>query len=79
MQPGLVSQVFVGREAELASMMAALESTMAANPAVVIVGGEAGVGKTRLVEEASAHARDGGARVLTGRCIELGGVGRSRP
>jgi DNA-binding CsgD family transcriptional regulator len=75
MQPGLVSQVFVGREAELASMMAALESTMAANPAVVIVGGEAGVGKTRLVEEASAHARDGGARVLTGRCIELGGVG----
>src|ERR1700753_397056 len=75
MQPGLVSPVFVGRGAELASMLAALDSAMAAEPAVVIVGGEAGVGKTRLVEEAAARARDAGARVLTGRCVELGGAG----
>ena len=75
MQPGLVSPVFVGRGAELASMLAALESAMASDPAVVIVGGEAGVGKTRLVEEAAARARDSGARVLAGSCIELGGAG----
>src|SRR6185312_14458754 len=35
----------------------------------------AGVGKTRLVEQAAVHARDGGARVLTGSCVELGGEG----
>ena len=56
-------------------MLAALESAVSAEPAVVIVGGEAGVGKTRLVEEAAARARDAGARVLIGGCIDLGGVG----
>ena len=75
MQPGLVSPVFVGRGAELARMVGAVESAMAGDSAVVIVGGEAGVGKTRLVEEAAARARDAGARVLMGSCIELGGAG----
>lgn len=56
-------------------MSAAFESAAGGDPAVVIVGGEAGVGKTRLVEEVAARARDAGARVLTGSCIELGGAG----
>ncbi|HEX4673228.1 MAG TPA: AAA family ATPase [Solirubrobacteraceae bacterium] len=67
--------MFVGRGVELAALVAALESAAAGEPAVVLVGGEAGVGKTRLVEEAAERARDGGARVLTGSCIELGGEG----
>ncbi|HKO28867.1 MAG TPA: AAA family ATPase, partial [Solirubrobacteraceae bacterium] len=75
MQPGLVSPVFVGRGPELAAMVAALDSAVAGEPAIVLVGGEAGVGKTRLVEEAADRARAGGARVLTGSCIELGGEG----
>jgi predicted ATPase len=75
MQPGLVSPVFVGRGTELAALVAALESAVAGAPAVVLVGGEAGVGKTRLVEEAAERARSDGARVLTGSCIELGGEG----
>ena len=56
-------------------MVGAVESAVAGDSAVVIVGGEAGVGKTRLVEEAGARARDAGARVLMGSCIELGGAG----
>jgi DNA-binding CsgD family transcriptional regulator len=56
-------------------MVAALESALLGEPAVVIVGGEAGVGKTRLVAEAATRARDAGTRVLTGSCIELGGAG----
>jgi predicted ATPase len=56
-------------------MVGALESAVAGESAVVIVGGEAGVGKTRLVEEAAARAREAGARVLMGSCIELGGAG----
>ncbi|MGN6867721.1 MAG: helix-turn-helix transcriptional regulator [Solirubrobacteraceae bacterium] len=75
MQPGLVSPVFVGRGTELSSLIAGLESAAAGEPVVVLVGGEAGVGKTRLVEEAAARARAEEARVLAGSCIEVGGEG----
>jgi predicted ATPase/DNA-binding CsgD family transcriptional regulator len=75
MQPGLVSPVFVGRGTELSSLIAGLEAAVAGEPVVVLVGGEAGVGKTRLVEEAAARAHADGARVLTGSCIEIGGEG----
>ena len=71
----LVSPVLVGRDAELAALTAALDSAIAGEPAVVLLGGEAGVGKTRLVEEAAERARDAGARVLIGSCVELGGEG----
>ena len=67
--------VFVGRDAELATLTTALESAVAGTPTVVLLGGEAGVGKTRLVEEAAARARAAGARVLAGSCVELGGEG----
>src|SRR3954471_20863168 len=75
MRRGLESPVLVGRESELATLMAALDSAIEREPAVVLVGGEAGVGKTRLVEEAAQRARDADVRVLTGSCIELGGEG----
>jgi DNA-binding CsgD family transcriptional regulator len=75
MQPGLVSPVFVGRGAELTALVAALESAVQGEAAVVLIGGEAGVGKTRLVEEAAERTRASGARVLTGSCVELGGEG----
>ena len=75
MQPGLVSPVFVGRGTELSTLVAGLESAVTGEPVVVLVGGEAGVGKTRLVEEAATRARAEGARVLTGGCIEVGGEG----
>src|SRR4029453_9093259 len=75
MRRDLVSPLFVGREAELATLTAALDSALAGSPTVVLVGGEAGVGKTRLVEEAAGRARAAGARVLAGSCIELGGEG----
>jgi DNA-binding NarL/FixJ family response regulator/Tfp pilus assembly protein PilF len=70
-----VSPVLVGREAELSALMAAFDSAAAAEPGVVLVGGEAGVGKTRLVEEAADRVRLAGARVLVGGCVELGGEG----
>ena len=40
-----------------------------------MVGGEAGVGKSRLVHELVGEAREAGARVLVGSCIELDGGG----
>ncbi len=42
--------------------------------ALLLVGGEPGIGKSRLAEALAAQARDSGARVLVGRCWEAGGA-----
>ncbi len=65
-----MSPVFVGRAEELATLRRALERARAGGSATVLVGGEAGVGKTRLVKEFAAAAE--GWRVLLGGCVELG-------
>jgi predicted ATPase len=70
-----VSPVLVGRGAELSALMAALDEAIGGAPAVVLLGGEAGVGKTRLAEEAAGRAAAARARVLVGGCVELGGEG----
>jgi DNA-binding CsgD family transcriptional regulator len=69
------SEVLVGREADLAALRDALKRTRGAEPSTVLVGGEAGVGKTRLVEEFCRSVAEDGARVLTGQCLELGEEG----
>jgi DNA-binding CsgD family transcriptional regulator len=61
----------VGREAELGGLLGLLDEAAAGRPVVALVGGDAGVGKTRLVTELSAAARDAGFAVLFGRCVEL--------
>ena len=75
MTVSVVSPVFIGRRQEMASLTARLEQVHSGQPAVALVGGEAGVGKTRLVRELAARASGGGFRVLTGQCIELGAEG----
>jgi DNA-binding CsgD family transcriptional regulator len=67
----LESRSFVGRAAELAVLEEALAAADDGQAAVVLIGGEAGVGKTRLVTELGARARDRGAAVATGACVEL--------
>ena len=71
----LTSATFVGRTEELARLAAAADRAAAGTPTAVVVGGEAGVGKTRLVGELVASARQAGATVLVGGCVELGGEG----
>jgi len=71
----LVSPVLVGRQAEFAALDGALERALAGEPTTVVVGGEAGVGKSRLVHELSMRAGEAGARVLIGGCVEFGGEG----
>ena len=66
---------FVGRSDELARLEAALRRAAEDAPTVVLLGGDAGVGKTRLVEELARRAREQGARVLSGGCLELGDGG----
>ncbi|MGN6242826.1 MAG: ATP-binding protein, partial [Motilibacteraceae bacterium] len=67
-----VSPVFAGRQAELATLRAAVARAQDGDPGVVLVTGEAGIGKSRLVEEATAAAAAAGARVLVGACVDLG-------
>jgi DNA-binding CsgD family transcriptional regulator/tetratricopeptide (TPR) repeat protein len=66
---------FVGRAEELARLEGALQAAANGIPATVVVGGEAGVGKTRLVQEFAARAQQREARVLVGGCLQLSGGG----
>lgn len=75
MAPPSRSARFVGRADELARLEQALTRAVAATPTTVLLGGDAGAGKTRLVEEFTDRARGQGARVLVGGCLELGDGG----
>jgi DNA-binding CsgD family transcriptional regulator len=65
-----VTTPFVGREAELAALTADLDAAAGGRGGVVLLGGEPGIGKTRLAEELAAHATARGVLVLWGRCWE---------
>jgi predicted ATPase len=66
------SPAFVGRLEELQILEAANRRAANGEPAVILVEGEAGVGKTRLVTELMARFVDDGVRVLYGGCVPVG-------
>jgi predicted ATPase len=71
--------VVVGRDGELAAL-AEVFGQAASGPGVcVVVTGEAGVGKTRLVTEAAGRARERGQAVLAGRSTPTDRVSPLRP
>ncbi len=70
----VTSPVLVGRRKELGWLGAAFARVRSGSPAALLIGGDGGAGKTRLVSEFRAGA-SAVARVLTGRCPELGAVG----
>ncbi|SEP09583.1 ATP-binding protein [Trujillonella endophytica] len=65
----------VGRAAELTRLLGAVDRAVAGSGAAVLLAGDAGVGKTRLLDELAARATERGLRVLTGHCVDLGDVG----
>jgi DNA-binding CsgD family transcriptional regulator len=69
------ASALVGRADQLSALRAALAQAGGGEPRTVLVGGEAGVGKSRLVSEFARDAERAGARVLTGGCLELGADG----
>ena len=71
----LVSPILVGRRVELSRLRSLVDRAVAGDPQVALVAGEAGVGKSRMVQEVAGIARESGVRVLVGRCAELGGEG----
>ena len=66
------SPVFVGRAAELERLTDAFERASASRPSLVLVAGEAGVGKSRLVSEFLASVEAAGGHAIIGGCLDLG-------
>ena len=70
MQTRALCPVLVGRDAELAALRDALRSARGGAGHAVLVAGDAGIGKTRLVDELVAPAEAAGVLVLRGGCAE---------
>jgi len=76
------ASAMIGRDAELAWLDGLLGEAEAGMPRTVVVGGEAGIGKSRLIREFAARvgsvagAADPAtsARVIVGQCVDLGTV-----
>jgi len=66
MNARVVSPVFVGRRDETAALAVPLQLAHGGDAAFALIGGEAGVGKTRFVAELAARASAAGFTVLAG-------------
>ena len=71
----LRSAEFVGRDAEVAALSGALANLRRGKGSAWVVGGESGVGKSRLIDEARTIALVGGVRVARGQAV----IEASRP
>jgi tetratricopeptide (TPR) repeat protein len=63
--------LLVGREREQARLSEHLDRMLAGQGSVILVGGDAGIGKTTLVEDLSVQAEEAGALVLWGHAYDL--------
>ena len=65
---------FVGRDTESTELTRLLDQMLTGQGGLVLLGGEPGVGKTRLARQLMATARDRGCVSLTGHCYEMEGA-----
>ena len=68
------SRPLYGRAAELRTLMAAWTAARAGHGRVILITGEAGIGKTRLVAELARRAENAGARTAIGAGVDVGGA-----
>jgi DNA-binding CsgD family transcriptional regulator/tetratricopeptide (TPR) repeat protein len=68
-----MAPVIVGRDVELDRIDDAFTQAAAGRPQLILVFGEAGIGKTWLAKEAISRARSAGGHVLAGSCLDIGG------
>lgn len=66
---------FVGRRDQLAQLDDALRTAQAGEPRLVLVDGDAGVGKSRLLAQFADRVSETGVMVLRTTCVELGTEG----
>ena len=71
-------RVLVGRDAELGALSAALDQTSTSG-GLIVLAGEAGVGKSRIARELGAIASAGGYTVVSGRAVQTSSPVPLRP
>ena len=69
----LAASVLVGRERELRQLTEALEQARRGRGGAILLTGESGVGKSRLLDEVRSSALVRGVRVLRGQCVSTAG------
>ncbi|MBL1108916.1 AAA family ATPase [Streptomyces sp. 5-8] len=74
-QTAFTTTPLIGRNEELARLMGVLERARSGAAGAVLLAGDAGVGKTRLLDEVAGRAARAGTTVVTGHCVDLGDVG----
>lgn len=67
---GVPTDAFVGRERELHLLRARIDEAILGRGGLLLVSGEPGIGKTRILTEAARYAESTGMVVLWGRCWE---------
>src|SRR5436190_13433571 len=71
----LSSPDFVGRSDELGRLLATADIAASGGASIVLIGGEAGIGKSRLVAQVASGLREGGWLDLEGGSVALGDDG----
>ena len=69
--PSGTSSLLLGRERDIAELDEALGFAAQGTPQIVLVGGDAGIGKTTLVADIERRAAELGFTVATGHCLDL--------
>ncbi|MEV4788828.1 AAA family ATPase [Streptomyces tuirus] len=75
MQQASSATPVVGRDAELKRLSGVLDRARGGEARAVLIAGDAGVGKTRVLDEVGSKAAATGMTVVTGHCVDLGDVG----
>jgi hypothetical protein len=70
----MIGGLFVDRERELPELRSGLEDALNGRGGLFLIGGESGIGKTRLADELAAEAAQRGAKVVWGSAWEAGGA-----
>ncbi|MBA2275222.1 MAG: AAA family ATPase, partial [Chloroflexi bacterium] len=69
------SPILIGRDDDLAELERMVAEAAEGRPAVVVVAGEAGIGKSRLLAELTGGVTERGGRALVGGCLDMAGGG----
>ncbi|MEU8222692.1 AAA family ATPase [Kribbella sp. NPDC048915] len=69
------STPLVGRSSEMAALLSAVDDAKTRRAGAVVLSGDAGVGKTRLLDEVATGAHERGFGVLVGHCTDFGDAG----
>ncbi len=65
----IICPILIGRLSELTTLHALIDQAKSAQGQVVLLSGEAGIGKSRLVTEAKIYAKEQGFLLLRGNCF----------